>query len=80
MRKVHRRILSFCQCRQVQVEVYGHQRSLRGGNLQEYRVCQSKFLEYFVTRSDRTGNDDFLAFLNDNAELVKKAFSFGDRA
>ena len=54
--------------------------SLCSNSFQKCCVGQPKPLECVVTRGDCTGNDDFLAFLNDNAELVKKAFSFGDRA
>ena len=72
MSEVHRGILSFCQCFQVQVEVYGHQRSLRRSNLQKCRISQPKPLECVVTRGDRTGNDDFLALLNDELEPIEK--------
>ena len=48
------------------------------GGFDEVRVCRhgSMPLERVVTRSDRTGNDDFLAFLNDEPELVEEAGTF----
>ena len=72
MRQVHRYILSFSEAAR-----YRSKSTVTNGvfrdNFQECHVGQPKPLESVVTRGDRTGKDDFLAFLNDEPELVEEA-------